>query len=77
MNTDCLTESEFIDWHSYDFHVKIWNKERFEKFIYSTHDRDSVIDYIKEEHPDCIIKSIRRGKLTYPEIHQKVLEYNK
>tara|TARA_R100000081_G_scaffold54715_1_gene26756 strand:+ start:342 stop:575 length:234 start_codon:yes stop_codon:yes gene_type:complete len=77
MDTDCLNDGEFIDWHSYNFHVKIWNNEKFEKFIYSTHDRESVIDYIKDQFPNCIIKSIRRGKLSYPELHQRVLEYNK
>ena len=76
MDTDCLTESEFIDWHCFDFHIKIWNNQRIEKFIYSTYEKQEVINYIKKEYPDCIIKSIRRGKLTHPEIHKKVLKYN-
>ena len=54
MDTDCLTESEFIDWHCFDFHIKIWNNQRIEKFIYSTYERQEVINYIKKEYPDCI-----------------------
>ena len=77
MNTDCLNDSEFINWQSYNFHVKIWNNERIEKFIYSAHDKKTVIDNIKDEYLNCRIISIRKGEVTYPELHQRVLEHNK
>ena len=77
MNTECLTDDEFILWHQRWFHCKIWHNNEILKIDYQSHDKEQVKNNIKDDYPDCRIISIRKGKLTHPELHQRVLEYNK
>ena len=79
MDTDCLNDDEFLLWQQYWFHCKIWNNNEILKHSYQGYDddREQIKNKIKDDYPDCRIISIRKGKLTHPELHQRVLEYNK
>ena len=87
MNTECLNDNEFNNWGLFYFHCKIWNanKEEFIYISYSNFDKQQVRDQFKDDceeqvmglNNNCWIRSIRKGKKVYPELHQRVLDFNK
>ena len=84
-NTECLNDSEFHDWHLYNFHCKILNDWKVIKIIYQSSDKENVLKQFKEDCEEgtmnlnvkSVIWTVRKGKRVYPELHKRVLEHTK
>tara|TARA_R100000234_G_scaffold24209_1_gene13914 strand:- start:626 stop:892 length:267 start_codon:yes stop_codon:yes gene_type:complete len=85
LNTECLNDDEFNAWFLFYFHCKIWNGEKFINITYQNSDKEQTLEQFKDDcieqvmglNHNCWIRSIRKGKRVYPEIHKRVLEFNK
>ena len=110
MDTDCLSDLEFVRWMDFDYHIKYWNPltskvqglevhaeskekavESWNKHIEDRYDHTSSylpIWFPKEngvkfekmtegKRKLFRVISVRKGKRTWPEIHEKVLKHNK
>ena len=85
MNTECLSDNEFCAWCLFYFHCKIWNGKKFINIAYQNSDKEQTLNQLKTIvktklwvlNNDCWIRSIRKGKRVYPELHQRVLDFNK
>jgi|TARA_A100001391_G_scaffold121543_1_gene82858 hypothetical protein len=85
MNTECLSDNEFYAWCLFYFHCKIWDGEKFINITYSNSDKEQTLEQFKQDCEDrvmglnnsCWIRSIRKGKRVYPDLHQRVLDFNK
>ena len=85
MNTECLSDNEFCAWCLFYFYFKIWNGKKFINIAYANRDKEQNINQFKNDCEDqvmglnnnCWIRSIRKGKRVYPDLHQRVLDFNK
>ena len=80
MNTDHLTDTEFHQLHTYNFHIKYYDRslgcivsETREGFS-----KEEVVSAFNDWKKSYMwLRSIRKGKLSYPELRERVIKFNK
>ena len=79
-DTDCLNDVEFHQLHLYHYHIKFYDRsvERIRSEIWEGSDREQVLESFNSWKKSYMwLRSIRKGKLAYPEVHKKLEDYNK
>ena len=80
MNTDCLNDTEFHQLHTYNFHIKFYDRSigRMRSEIWEGCSKEEVIDAFNDWKKSYMwLRSIRKGKLSYPELLERVIKFNK
>ena len=80
MDTDCLNDVEFHQLHLYHYYIKFYDRsvERIRSEIWEGSDREQVLESFNNWKKSYMwLRSIRKGKLAYPEVHKKLEDYNK
>ena len=73
-DTDCLNDVEFHQLHLYHYHIKFYDRsvERIRSEIWEGSDREQVLESFNNWKKSYMwLRSIRKGKLAYPEVHKK------
>ena len=80
MDTDCLNETEFNQLHTYNFHIKFYDRsiDSMRSEIWEGCSKEEVIDAFNDWKKSYMwLRSIRKGKLAYPELRERVIKFNK
>ena len=79
-DTDCLNDVEFFRLHLYHYHIKFYDRSigKIISEIWEGSDKEEVLNSFNDWKKSYMwLRSIRKGKLAYPEVHKKLEDFNK